>query len=266
MSAAAIAAALQQHRSAAPAAPPLPWQLVWLPLCASTETELDRRLAAGARAPLAVIARRQTCGRGQQGRLWQSPAGGVWLSAALPWHDPATAAAEPCAERPGMAAPALAVTLGLALQLEGLGLRPQIKWPNDLLLDGRKLAGVLPRLRWRGGRLLGCRVGVGINGLNRVPPGAIALAQALVPPTRRRRVLHPHARPDRLAALVLGALDWAVAASGQPELVRRQAEVRLWRDQPHRHQGQLWQVDGLTLDGALRLSRAGQLVELRRDF
>ncbi len=268
MSAAAIAAALKQRRSAAPAAPPLPWQLVWLPLCASTETELDRRLAAGARAPLALIARRQTCGRGQQGRPWQSPAGGVWLSAALPWHEPAAAAAagEHCSERPGMAAPALAVTLGLALQLEGLGLRPQIKWPNDLLLDGRKLAGILPRLRWRGGRLLGCRVGIGINGVNPVPPGAIALRQALAPPARRGRGEHPLARPDRLAALVLGALDWAVAASGQPELVRRQAEGRLWREQPHRHQGLLWQVDGLTLDGALRLSRAGQLVELRRDF
>lgn len=268
MSAAAIAASRRLRRSAAQAAPPLPWHLVWLPLCASTETELDRRLAAGARAPLAVIARRQTCGRGQQGRLWRSPAGGVWLSAALPWHEPASAgvAGAGCAEQPGMAAPALALTLGLALQLEGLGLRLQIKWPNDLLLDGHKLAGILPRLRWRGGRLLGCRVGVGINGVNPVPPGAIALRQALAHPARQGRTVHPLARPDRLAALVLGALDWAVAASGHPELVRRQAEARLWRDQPQEHQGLLWQVDGLTLDGALRLSRAGQLVELRRDF
>lgn len=266
MSIAAIAAARRQRLPGSEPAPPLPWRLLWLPVCASSETELDRRLAAGARAPLALIARRQTRGHGQRGRVWQSPAGGVWLSAALPWHDPAAACADGPVDRPAMAAPALAISLGLALQLEALGLRPQIKWPNDLLLDGRKLAGILPRLRWRGGRLLGCRVGVGINGLNPVPPGAITLRRALARSSRHARAPHPCARPDRLAALVLRGLDWAVAASGQPELVRRQAEARLWRDQPQRHEGQLWQVAGLTQDGALRLRRDEQLVELRRDF
>ena len=266
MSAAAIAVARRQRWVGPQPPSPLPWRLLWLPLCASTETELDRRLAAGARAPLALIARRQTRGHGQQGRFWQSPAGGLWLSAALPWHDPAGCGGDSLGHGQGMAAPALAVSLGLALQLEGLGLRPQIKWPNDLLLDGRKLAGILPRLRWRGGRLLGCRVGVGINGLNRVPPGAIALRQTLARTPRQGLASHPCARPDRLAALVLRALDWAVAASAQPELVRRQAEARLWCDQPQPHQGQLWQVAGLTVDGALRLRREGQLVELRRDF
>ena len=245
------------------AAPPLPWQLRWQPVSASTEVELDRRLAAGLAAPVAVIARRQTRGHGQQGRVWQSPAGGVWLSAALPWSGPPAGAA------PAPAAPALAVALGLALELERLGLEPQIKWPNDLLLHGRKLAGILPRLRWRGGRLQGCRVGVGINGWNRVPPGAIALAEGL---QRRRGVTrrgphqHPLARPDRLTALVLRGLEWAAAAADQGELVRRQAAQRLWRDPAHRYQGRPWQVEGLELDGSLRL-RAGELVVVRRwDF
>lgn len=259
MSVGLVAAALR----ARPCGPqPLPWRLVWQPVTASTEAKLDCLLERGLRPPLAVIARRQTRGHGQQGRRWHSPAGGLWLSAAMPWAVPA----------PGMAAPALAVTLGLCLQLEGLGLQPRIKWPNDLLLEGRKLAGVLPRLRWRGSTLLGCRVGIGINGLNRVPPGAIALAEALQSGPRRHRhgpahrPHHPQARPERLAALALGALEWAVAASGQAELVRRQAEQRLWRVGSHWHEGRGWQVDGLALDGALRLRCDERLVELRRDF
>ena len=259
MSVGLVAAALR----ARPCGPqPLPWRLVWQPVTASTEAELDCLLERGLRPPLAVIARRQTRGHGQRGRRWHSPAGGLWLSAAMPWAVPA----------PGMAAPALAATLGLCLQLEGLGLQPRIKWPNDLLLEGRKLAGVLPRLRWRGSTLLGCRVGIGINGLNRVPPAAIALAEALQSGPRRHRhgpthrPHHPQARPERLAALALGALEWAVAASGQAELVRRQAEQRLWRVGSHWHEGRAWQVDGLALDGALRLRCDERLVELRRDF
>ena len=259
MSVGLVAAALR----ARPCGPqPLPWRLVWQPVTASTEAELDCLLERGLRPPLAVIARRQIRGHGQQGRRWHSPAGGLWLSAAMPWAVPA----------PGMAAPGMAVTLGLCLQLEGLGLQPRIKWPNDLLLEGRKLAGVLPRLRWRGSTLLGCRVGIGINGLNRVPPGAIALAEALQSGPRRHRhgpahrPHHPQARPERLAALALGALEWAVAASGQAELVRRQAEQRLWRVGSHWHEGRAWQVDGLALDGALRLRCDERLVELRRNF
>jgi len=259
-----VAAALR----ARPRGPqPLPWRLVWQPITASTEADLDRLLERGLRPPLAVIARRQTRGHGQQGRRWLSPAGGLWLSAAMPW-----AVSAPAIAAQAIAAPALAVSLGLCLQLEGLGLQPRIKWPNDLLLEGRKLAGVLPRLRWRGSTLLGCRVGIGINGLNRVPPGAIALAEALQSgPGRHRHVHahrphHPQARPERLAALALGALEWAVAASGQAELVRRQAEQRLWRVGSHWHAGRAWQVDGLALDGALRLRCEETLVELRRDF
>lgn len=244
----AIAAALRRLPPAPEAASSLPWRLRWLPVCASTETELDRWLAAGAAAPLAVIARRQTRGHGQQGRTWLSPAGGVWLSAALPWPQPSANGAH-------QAAPALAVTLGLALQLEALGLQPQIKWPNDLLLNGRKLAGVLPRLRWRAGQLLGCRVGIGLNGCNPVPAGAIALAS-----------LDSPAAQAALTARVLRALEWAVAAAGQADLVRRQAERRLWCQGPIWHAGVAWEVAGLNADGSLRLQRDGQLVDLRRDF
>ena len=256
----AIAAALRRLPPAAGVADHLPWRLQCLPVCASTELELDQRLARGLRPPLAVIARRQNRGHGQQGRVWQSPLGGVWLSAALPWGA--------AGQNARLAAPALALTLGLCLQLESFGLRPQIKWPNDLLLQGRKVAGILPRLRWRGEQLLGCRVGVGLNGVNRVPPGAIALVDALAKRSRLAAA-HPHhpaSCPAPLAALVLRGLEWAVAASCQPELVRRQAEQRLWRPDGYPHQGESWQVIGLQEDGGLRLKCGARLVTLRRHF
>ena len=71
----------------------LPWRLRYLPLCASTEWDLSRCLQQGVQPPLAVVARRQRYGVGQHGRQWQSPAGGLWLSAAIPWQRPLSPAA-----------------------------------------------------------------------------------------------------------------------------------------------------------------------------
>jgi BirA family biotin operon repressor/biotin-[acetyl-CoA-carboxylase] ligase len=245
-------AAARRRLTGGPA--PLPWQLHALPVCASTELELDRLLSAGATAPVAVLARRQTRGHGQQGRPWCSPAGGVWLSAALPWPE----------QPQGTASLALAVAVGLALELEQLGLQPRIKWPNDLLLNGRKLAGVLPRLRWRGGRILGARVGLGINGRNPVPRVGINLAEALA--VALPGLHHPEAQPQRLAGRVLRALEWASAQACQPERVRLEAERRLWRIGTIEHGGLQWQPLGLHVDGSLLLQRGEQRACLQRSF
>jgi BirA family biotin operon repressor/biotin-[acetyl-CoA-carboxylase] ligase len=236
------------------------WRLRALPVCASTELELDRWLETLAPdptdplpTPLAVIARRQRHGHGQQGRPWLSPAGGVWLSAALPWPaDPAMAAA-----------PGLAVAVGLALELEALGLTPRLKWPNDLLIAGprgrpAKVAGMLPRLRLRGSAIRWARVGVGLNGCNRVPAGA----------TNLKRELGPcQARPKRLAARVLRALEWAMAMADQPQAVRAMAEQRLLVS-PGSWDGAAegWQPFGLADDGALVLARGEERRLLRRRF
>jgi len=174
----------------------------------------------------------------------------VWLSAALPWP----------AQPEGGASLALAAAVGIVLQLEALGLQPQIKWPNDLLIDGRKLVGILPRLRWRGSQVRYAQLGVGINGVNRVPVGAVNLAEAL----GRRE--HPQAQPAGLAARLLRGLEWVVAAAPHAELVRRQAEQRLWRPAWFEHQGQRWQVDGLAVDGGLRLRRDSAVAVLQRRF
>lgn len=233
------------------------WQLRRLPVCASTEIELarwlERRQAAGLPLQrLAVAARRQRFGRGQQGRPWLSPAGGLWLSAALPW----------AGVLPGTASLGLAVAVGLAQQLEALGLAVQLKWPNDLLVGERKIAGLLPRLRLRGQWIRTAQVGVGLNGCNRVPPGALSVAEAL-----GCRQGHPLARPERLLPRVLAGLEWAAAHAQQPCQVRSAAEARLWRPPAGwLHEGELWQVLGLHADGRLRLGRQGRELALQRHF
>ncbi len=249
------------------------WQVRRLAVCASTERVLERWLQAeppAAGAPLwrMVVARRQRFGRGQHGRVWESPAGGLWLSAAFPWPDDPAAAA----------APALALALGVALELERLGLPGQplpvaIKWPNDLYLEGRKLAGLLPRLRLRGGQVRWAQLGLGLNGTNRVPPGAIALGEACRrqggrrAPARERR-FDPRATPRALEALAQRAIARSLALVHEPELVRRQVEQRLWR-QPgliERH-GVAWRIEGLERDGGLRVvAPDGRQDVWRRDF
>ena len=246
-------------------------------VCASTERELERWLRSrekerrplpGALAGrlgggLAVVADHQRFGHGQRGRLWDSPVGGLWLSAAMPWP---TALAD-------SASLSLAVAVGLALQLEALGVVAQLKWPNDVLVDGRKLAGILPRLRLRGAQVRWAQVGLGLNGINHPPSGAVSLAQALsqgqsrAPCCLPHRPFHPKAKPQRLLKPVLAALDWAQAMAHEPELVRQQAEARLHRPAGGLlHGGQIWQLAGLELDGGLRLQRPGATFILQRSF
>jgi BirA family biotin operon repressor/biotin-[acetyl-CoA-carboxylase] ligase len=250
-----------RRRLDAPASP-LPWRLRGLAVCASTEAELDRWLEADPRLagdavlqrPRAVIARHQRFGRGQRGRVWSSPAGGVWLSAALPWPVDAAAAA----------APGLAVAVGLSLRLEALDLPVRLKWPNDLLLLGsqggaaRKLAGLLPRLRLRGGRCRWARIGLGLNARNRVPTGAVALAGTIGP---------GRADPAHWSSQVLVALEWAMAWADRPEVVRHLAEQRLLLPAaPIRLDGDDWHPAGLVADGGLRLVCGQRQRVLRRGF
>ena len=221
----------------------LPWHLRCLPICTSTEDVLSTWLRThpwdGGR-PRAVIAGRQTRGQGQWDRQWQSPQGGVWLSAALPWSAVGTA--------PGLLGLAVAVTV--AERLESLGVPVAIKWPNDLLVQGRKLGGILPRMVHRGSEVRLARVGVGLNVANGVPPGAIALRDC---PSLRPLRTH---RRGLWTAQVLEALDQAVLLAADPQAVCRATEARLWtRQVKDPVSGEDWDVEGLRDDGALLLRR-----------
>lgn len=118
--------------------------------------------AAGAPHGTAFVAERQSSGRGSRGRPWVSPIGGLWLSVLA---RPARADA--------FAALSLRVGLALADALEGvIPALPllQVKWPNDLWADGRKLAGILCEASWSGPICRWVVVGVGVNIQNSLPP------------------------------------------------------------------------------------------------
>lgn len=138
-----------------------------------------------------VLADAQTAGRGRMGRNWRSERGaGIWLT---------------LLERPTAAESlgvlALRIALGIAPALERFAVAAtRLKWPNDIYVGDRKLAGVLVEARWRGPRLDWLAIGVGIN----VRPPAGIDAAGLVPAAQRVDVL----------AAVVPALQAAARATG----------------------------------------------------
>jgi BirA family biotin operon repressor/biotin-[acetyl-CoA-carboxylase] ligase len=105
--------------------------------CDSTNARLLVRAGAGAPSGLVVAAERQTAGRGRMGRQWHS-APGDSLTFSLLWRFPAGTA---------LSGLSLAVGVAVAETLQTMGIdKVALKWPNDVLLDGRKLGGILVEL------------------------------------------------------------------------------------------------------------------------
>lgn len=110
---------------------------------------------AGAAAGTIVLAEEQSQGRGRAGRGWVSPAGvGLWISMIARPTRP-----EEMPTLPLRTAAAVATALDPFLLEETIG----IKWPNDLLIHGRKLAGILCEGAWSGPQLGYVIIGIGVN-------------------------------------------------------------------------------------------------------
>ncbi|MCK5145355.1 biotin--[acetyl-CoA-carboxylase] ligase [bacterium] len=97
-----------------------------------------------------VTALEQTKGKGRRTRMWLTPVGGLAISVVLEYPEEA------------MQAPVLGQTaaLAVALWLESEGIDARIKWPNDVLVDHRKIAGILSEARPAAGKAV---VGIGLN-------------------------------------------------------------------------------------------------------
>jgi BirA family biotin operon repressor/biotin-[acetyl-CoA-carboxylase] ligase len=121
----------------------------------STNAEALRCARAGERGPLWITARAQTAGRGRRGRAWVSEPGNLYATLLL--TDPASAGR--AAELSFVAA--LAVYDAVARLAPVLVPRLALKWPNDVLYDGRKLAGIL--IEAEGSAPLIVAIGIGIN-------------------------------------------------------------------------------------------------------
>jgi BirA family biotin operon repressor/biotin-[acetyl-CoA-carboxylase] ligase len=120
----------------------------------STNDVVWDALAAGAPDGTVAVADLQTRGRGRDGRAWLTPAGlGLAMSALL----------RPGCERHTLTVLPLAAGLALARALEAAGAEPQLKWPNDALLRGRKVAGILCESRRGPDGDDAIVVGIGVN-------------------------------------------------------------------------------------------------------
>ena len=121
----------------------------------STQTEAEKKAREGAVEGMLVVAEEQTSGRGRQGRVWHSPPGlGVWMSAVLRPEGPLTTVPQLTL--------LTAVAVCRAIRAVS-GVEAGIKWPNDLLADGRKLCGILLEAVVEDGRVRHCIMGIGID-------------------------------------------------------------------------------------------------------
>lgn len=121
----------------------------------STNDEASRQLAAGRATPFAVLARKQTHGRGRFGRAWHSESSAN-LYASFAFH--------PRVEPERMQTFTLWMGVNVCMMLEKFaGVAPGIKWPNDILFDGRKAGGMLTEARIDADRIRDLVFGLGLN-------------------------------------------------------------------------------------------------------
>jgi BirA family biotin operon repressor/biotin-[acetyl-CoA-carboxylase] ligase len=135
---------------AARGAPPLA-AVEWTSEVESTSDRLKALARAGAPEWTAVLANRQTGGRGREGRAWVSPPGGLYLSVLL---------------RPRFAAVSLiplAAGVAVAEAVAEWGVTTELKWPNDVLVSGRKLGGILAEATSGPSGVEWVALGIGVN-------------------------------------------------------------------------------------------------------
>lgn len=129
------------------------WQIEVLPLIDSSNAELLRSPASS--LPVCLAAELQTAGRGRRGRAWSGALGGSLLfSVAWPFHVDMTR----------LSGLSLVVGLALAEALDQCGVpRVKLKWPNDVIVDFRKLAGILIEIQAEANSPCRAIIGIGLN-------------------------------------------------------------------------------------------------------
>lgn len=208
----------------------------------STNSHLLRALGAGDVRLRACVAEQQSQGHGRRGRAWLTPlGGGLALSVAVPMGRLRDRRALP-----------LRVGVGVAEALSRLGLRQVgIKWPNDLVVHGRKLGGLLIE-----GGSAGFVIGVGLNhhgfvsAGSRVDPG---IGQPFTSLMDELGVRAPSR--ERVAVVMLEAIE-AMLRGTQDDWAERFARYDALCDRPVRVVGETaWHgiARGITADGALRV-------------
>jgi len=221
----------------------------------STNQTAWQLLQQGQSPTFAVLAEEQTAGRGQWGRQWTSPPGGLYLSVALAVDVPVEQAAQLTL------CTAWGIATGLRripAQLSGspFPIPVQLKWLNDLVLQGRKLGGILTETRMQQGRVQRAIVGVGLNWTNPVPEMGIALASYLANQTLANQTVPLIESLELLTAIVLQGLLHGYTCwqnHGIAPILPQYWELLEHRDRPLELNGRSGSLIGITASGDLRV-------------
>lgn len=213
----------------------------------STNDEALAWAADNARDLSIVVADEQTQGRGRLNRKWFTPKGSALAFSLI---------ARPSAlQRPHLSRTVGLAALSIAESFIQNGLHPQIKWPNDILLNGKKTAGILVESVWSGEDVDSVVIGMGINIYkSSLPPAeflqfpAACLEDALGSEIKRE---------DILFGILNAFIHWRERL-GADELIHAWEEMLAFRGEQVQVQGGgeaalTGRVDGLESDGSLRL-------------
>lgn len=237
----------------------------------STNDEAALWIEEGAPDLALVVAEQQTAGRGRMGRTWHTPPGAA-LAFSLVLHP----------EQDGHYILPRHTALGALAVGDALhslyGLMPKVKWPNDVLLERRKVSGVLVEAQWSGGDLAALILGIGIN----VAPASVVMdSQLRYPATCVEEVLGRKVdRIELLGAVLSKILEWrprlsspAFLQSWEERLAFRGEWVNVYPGQSPGKDGlprdmeslpapvYEGEIIGLAPDGSLRLrTRSGEIV------
>lgn len=161
-------------------------KIIYREVVDSTNNLAKSLAEGGEKEGTVVVAEEQSRGKGRLGRNWSSPVGGIWLSAILrPNILPLEASRF-----------TLLAAVAVAKAIERLGVKPEIKWPNDILVNGKKVCGILLELSAQADKIDYLIIGFGINAnfrLGRIPKEArdraMTLSEALGEKIDRRRLV-----------------------------------------------------------------------------
>ena len=196
-----------------------------------------------------VVANEQIAGRGRNGRRWQTPPDSALAFSLLLLPNKIEASQLTLFTALG----ALALTTTLQ---ENYALKAEIKWPNDVIVEGKKVAGILVEANWVGDTPTGVVLGMGIN----IHPEAVPPANELLFPAACLDAFldEPVMRQELLAGMLSVLIDWRPRLGGD-EMVSAWDEHLAFKGHQVEAQGRDGQVIhgtllGINKDGSLRLN------------
>ena len=214
------------------------WKLHYKLKCKSTEYELTNLLQDSQikrHKPMAIIAKEQLLGIGQNSRPWFSPKGGIWLSAAYPIFT----------SKFSNEIFSLSVAIKLCEMLNKESIKVDLKWPNDIFFNSKKLIGFLPRVITRGQDTIYVRIGIGMNLLNKTPLEGIALSEIL----KTKNICENY-----WTAKILKTINESVECNDRKEYIINKANKYLTKKHlPRGYNSNDWEIKDVDNNGNLRI-------------